>query len=91
MFIFKVEFTRGLVQELVRKIRHELNPSNHHTINDDYLFSHLIDELLLFDKELCNLHFYPDPYPKCITVVQEESVLCRWRNLEKQCKFSCND
>lgn len=87
-FLSKVELTRGLVQELVKKLRHELNPTNHPTINDDYLFSHLIDELLLFDKELCILHSYPDLYPRCIAVVQDECVLCRWRNVEKQCELT---
>ena len=85
-----MEFIRGLLQELMKKLRHELNPSNHPnnkcTIDDDYLLSHLIDELLLFDKEIRTIHSYSPLYPACIMVLLDERILCRWLNLEKQCK-----
>lgn len=80
-----------MLQEIVDKIHHELTPANHPhnqcVLDDDYLMSHLIDELLLFEREIHVIHSYPLLYPSCIIVLQEERPLCRWLNLEKQCKI----
>jgi hypothetical protein len=84
----KVEFMRGLLQEVVSKVTYELTPSNHpHNngiLDDDFLTSHLIDELLIFEKELRTIHHYPQSYPTALCVLLEEIPLCRWLNLEKQ-------
>lgn len=84
----KVEFIRGLLQEIVQKLRHDLDPAHHSQgqclLDDDYLTSHLIDELLLFEKELHEVHHYPLLYPSVIVVLQDEVPLCRWLNLERQ-------
>ena len=73
------------------KLRYELNPSSltegeRFIIDDDYLLSHLIDEILLFDNELTNIHGYPKLYDTAVGVLLEEGPLCRWLNLEKHCK-----
>ena len=78
---------------MVAKLRYELNPSSlleeeRFIIDDDYLMSHLIDEILLFDNELRNIHGYPKPYDSAIVVLLEEGPLCRWLNLEKHCKWA---
>ena len=77
---------------MVAKLRYELNPSSlpeaeRFIIDDDYLMSHLIDEILLFDNELKTIHNYPKPYDSAIVVLLEEGPLCRWLNLEKHCKW----
>lgn len=76
---------------MVAKLRYELNPSSlsdeeRFIIDDDYLMSHLIDEILLFDNELRNVHGYPKLFESAVVVLLEEGPLCRWLNLEKHCK-----
>ena len=87
-----MEFIRGLLQEVVKKIQFELNPVHHPDskciIDDNYLMSHLIDEILVFDREVRAIHGYPSQYPGAINVLLEEGPLCRWINLEKQCRYN---
>lgn len=78
---------------MIAKLRYELHPSSHPegercVLDDDYLMSHLIDEILLFDNELRHIHGYPKPYESTVVVLLEEGPLCRWLNLEKHCKES---
>ena len=61
--------------------------SNQSLIDDDYLMSHLVDELLLFEQELRNVHCYPAILPSCVEGLLQEAPLCRWLNLEKQCVY----
>lgn len=81
-----MEFIRGLLQEIVSKLKLELKPDSL-LLDDNYLFSHLVDELLHFEHELHTIHDYPSLYPSTLTVLLEEGPLCHWLNLERQCKY----
>ena len=52
-------------------------------VDDDVLFAHLIDETMVFDKELENSNL--DLETNCIKVLLEEPYLKQWIDLEKKC------
>ena len=51
-------------------------------IDDDVLFAHLIDETMIFDKELQAINNGPEM--NCIKVLLEEPYLKQWIDLEKK-------
>lgn len=56
-------------------------------IDDDNAFSHFIDELLLFDKELYMVHNYRSIEHGCLHVLTAGVCLQRWVELERKCKY----
>ncbi len=77
-----MEFIRGLLQEVEAKLLHDLPE----LVYDELLMSHLIDELLLFERELRTVLLYPKPLPSPLTVLLREVPLHKWLELEKSCK-----
>lgn len=55
---------------------------------DDTLFCHLVDEVLLFERELYSVHGYLSSFPSCMHILSEESCFQRWLTVEKKCKIS---
>ena len=56
-------------------------------IDDDNLYSHMIDEILLFNKELHMAHNYQSTEHSCLHVLTTDACLQRWVELEKNCKY----
>lgn len=55
---------------------------------EDTLFCHLVEEVLLFEKELRSNHSYPAVLPGLLHLLLEDSVLQKWLTVEKKSKFS---
>lgn len=81
-FLFQTEFIAGLLKVVVQKLEHSIPQ----IIDDDILFSHFIDELLLFNKELGVAHNYHSTEHGCLHVLTTDSCLARWLELERNCK-----
>ena len=79
----QTELTRGLVIIVMEKIIHDLPEQAYEEAN----FSHLIDEVLLFDSELRNTYFYPPILPGCLDVLCLPEALTKWLIIEKKCKL----
>ena len=82
IIIFQSEFICGLLKVVVEKMEHSI-PT---IIDDDNAFSHFIDELLLFDKELYMVHNYRSIEHGCLHVLTSDACLQRWVELERKCK-----
>lgn len=78
----RLEFIRGLVQLTVEKLCNDIDD----IIQDDHLFSHLIDETLSFERELCETLGYPSSYCSAITILTQAKYLTKWLAIEEQCK-----
>lgn len=55
---------------------------------EDTLFCHLVEEVLLFEKELRSNQSYPAVLPGLLHLLLEDSVLQKWLTVEKKSKFS---
>lgn len=53
---------------------------------DDNLFCHLVDEVLLFERELHSVHGYPSTFASCMHILSEETCFQRWLTVERKCK-----
>lgn len=69
---------------MVEKLEHSIPK----IIDDDNAFSHFIDELLLFDKELYMVHNYRSIEHGCLHVLTTDACLQRWVELERKCKYN---
>ncbi|GFR73909.1 RAD50-interacting protein 1-like [Elysia marginata] len=76
----RTELTRGLVIVVMEKIIHDLPELAYEEAN----FSHLIDEVLLFDSELRNTYLYPPILPGCLDVLCLPDALTKWLIIEKK-------
>ena len=56
-------------------------------LEDDVIFSHFVDETLLFDQELRYVYNYLPPNNVCLKVLSQKQCFKRWVTLEKRCKF----
>lgn len=54
---------------------------------DDNLFCHLVDEVLLFERELHAVHGYLSSFPSCMHILSEETCFQRWLTVERKCKM----
>ena len=79
----QMEFICGLLKVVVQKLEHSIPQ----IIDDDILFSHFIDELLLFNKELHMTHNYHSTESGCLHVLTTEACLERWVELERNCEY----
>ena len=82
LLFFQSEFICGLLKVVVEKLEHSIPK----IIDDDNAFSHFIDELLLFDKELYMVHNYRSTEHGCLHVLTSDACLQRWVELERKCK-----
>jgi len=76
----KTELTRGLVMLVMEKIAHDLPD----LVYEEDHFSHLIDEVLLFDSEIRNTYSYPPVLPGCLDVLCLPEALSKWLLVEKK-------
>ena len=56
-------------------------------LDDETMFSHFVDETLLFDKELHTLYHYSSYDHSCLRVLTQSQCLDRWLELEKKCEL----
>eukprot|EP00112_Aurelia_sp_Birch-Aquarium-sp1_P009117 Seg2024.4 transcript_id=Seg2024.4/GoldUCD/mRNA.D3Y31 product="RAD50-interacting protein 1" protein_id=Seg2024.4/GoldUCD/D3Y31 len=74
------EFIQALLQTCMEKIKVSLAQIS----GNESLFSHLIDETLLFDKELRSMFDYPALLPGCTSVLMTQPYLDHWLELEEK-------
>ena len=79
----KVEFSRALVMLILEKLATDI-PC---LLYDDNLFCHLVDEVLLFERELHSVHGYLSSFPSCMHILSEETYFQRWLTVERKCKM----
>ena len=77
-----MEFIRGLVVLAMDKLLNDIP----NMLYDEHIFSHMIDEVLSFDKELKNSYGYPDNQPGCLHVLTQDNCFDKWLRVEKKCK-----
>ncbi|KAK2514564.1 Rint1 [Columba guinea] len=75
-----LEFSRGLVMLILEKLAADI-PC---LLYDDTLFCHLVDEVLLFERELYSVHGYLSSFPSCMHILSEESCFQRWLTVERK-------
>ncbi|NXC13588.1 RINT1 protein, partial [Corythaeola cristata] len=75
-----LDFSRGLVTLILEKLAADI-PC---LLYDDTLFCHLVDEVLLFERELYSVHGYLSSLPSCMHILSEESCFQRWLTVEKK-------
>nr|KAG5713929.1 hypothetical protein BaRGS_024556 [Batillaria attramentaria] len=76
----KTEFMRGMVMLVMEKLAHDLPE----LLYDDVIFSHTVDEVLLFDRELRSTHGYPPTLPGCLDLLTTPEALSKWLAVEKK-------
>ncbi|XP_034375632.1 RAD50-interacting protein 1 isoform X2 [Arvicanthis niloticus] len=76
----RLEFSRGLVTLILEKLASDI-PC---LLYDDSLFCHLVDEVLLFERELHSVHGYPSTYASCMHILSEETCFQRWLTVERK-------
>uniref|UniRef100_A0A8C5L1Y2 RAD50-interacting protein 1 n=1 Tax=Jaculus jaculus TaxID=51337 RepID=A0A8C5L1Y2_JACJA len=76
----RLEFSRGLLMLVLEKLSNDI-PC---LLYDDSLFCHLVDEVLLFERELHSVHGYPDTFANCMHILSEETCFQRWLTVERK-------
>ncbi|XP_021109591.1 RAD50-interacting protein 1 isoform X1 [Heterocephalus glaber] len=76
----RLEFSRGLMMLVLEKLASDI-PC---LLYDDNLFCHLVDEVLLFDRELHSAHSYPGTFANCMHILSEETCFQRWLTVERK-------
>ncbi|XP_036912949.1 RAD50-interacting protein 1 isoform X1 [Sturnira hondurensis] len=76
----RLEFSRGLVMLVLEKLAADI-PC---LLYDDNLFCHLVDEVLLFERELHSVHGYPGTFANCMHILSEETCFQRWLTVERK-------
>ncbi|KAF6086738.1 RAD50 interactor 1 [Phyllostomus discolor] len=76
----RLEFSRGLVILVLEKLAADI-PC---LLYDDNLFCHLVDEVLLFERELHSVHGYPGTFANCMHILSEETCFQRWLTVERK-------
>ena len=54
---------------------------------DEHQFSHLVDEAILFDREIRASYGYSSAYPGSLHVLTEGDAFQKWLLIEKKCEF----
>lgn len=75
-----LEFSRGLMMLVLEKLAADI-PC---LLYDDNLFCHLVDEVLLFERELHSVHGYPGTFANCMHILSEETCFQRWLTVERK-------
>uniref|UniRef100_A0A8C9J3P0 RAD50-interacting protein 1 n=1 Tax=Piliocolobus tephrosceles TaxID=591936 RepID=A0A8C9J3P0_9PRIM len=76
----RLEFSRGLMMLVLEKLATDI-PC---LLYDDNLFCHLVDEVLLFERELHSVHGYPGAFASCMHILSEETCFQRWLTVERK-------
>uniref|UniRef100_A0A8C6S112 RAD50-interacting protein 1 n=1 Tax=Nannospalax galili TaxID=1026970 RepID=A0A8C6S112_NANGA len=76
----RLEFSRGLMMLVLEKLASDI-PC---LLYDDNLFCHLVDEVLLFERELHSVHSYPGTFASCMHILSEETCFQRWLTVERK-------
>ncbi|XP_078275796.1 RAD50-interacting protein 1 isoform X5 [Rhinoraja longicauda] len=76
----RLEFSRGLVMLVLEKMSADVP----RLLYDDNLFCHMVDEILLFEKELHNAHGYINSLPNCMHILSEETCFQKWLTVERK-------
>ncbi|XP_028933871.1 RAD50-interacting protein 1 [Ornithorhynchus anatinus] len=76
----RLEFSRALMMLVLEKLAADI-PC---VLYDDNLFCHLVDEVLLFERELHSAHGYLSTLPGCMHILSEESCFQRWLTVERK-------
>nr|XP_004652940.2 RAD50-interacting protein 1 isoform X1 [Jaculus jaculus] len=76
----RLEFSQGLLMLVLEKLSNDI-PC---LLYDDSLFCHLVDEVLLFERELHSVHGYPDTFANCMHILSEETCFQRWLTVERK-------
>ena len=76
-----MEFIRGMVILVTDKMKTDLKD----IMNDEHIFSHLIDEVILFDRDLQGSHGYPHVLPSCLDVLTAGEAFNGWILIEEKC------
>ncbi|XP_052576279.1 RAD50-interacting protein 1 isoform X5 [Peromyscus californicus insignis] len=76
----RLEFSRGLMMLILEKLASDI-PC---LLYDDNLFCHLVDEVLLFERELHSVHGYPSTFASCMHILSEETCFQRWLTVERK-------
>ncbi|XP_026532983.1 RAD50-interacting protein 1 isoform X1 [Notechis scutatus] len=76
----RLEFSRALVMLILEKLDAEIPCM----LYDDNLFCHLVDEILLFERELHGIHGYLGSLPSCLHILSEETYFQRWLTVERK-------
>uniref|UniRef100_A0A8C7E6E2 RAD50-interacting protein 1 n=1 Tax=Naja naja TaxID=35670 RepID=A0A8C7E6E2_NAJNA len=76
----RLEFSRALVMLILEKLDAEIPCM----LYDDNLFCHLVDEILLFERELHSVHGYLGSLPSCMHILSEEAYFQRWLTVERK-------
>ncbi|XP_058510956.1 RAD50-interacting protein 1 [Ochotona princeps] len=76
----RLEFSRGLLLLVLEKLAADI-PC---LLYDDSLFCHLVDEVLLFERELHSVHGYPGTFASCLHILSEETCFQRWLTVERK-------
>ncbi|XP_025106000.1 RAD50-interacting protein 1-like [Pomacea canaliculata] len=74
------EFMRGMVMLVMEKLADDLP----RLLYNDVVFSHTVDEVLLFDRELRSTHGYPPTLPGCLDLLTTPEALSKWLAVEKK-------
>ncbi|XP_028395357.1 RAD50-interacting protein 1-like [Dendronephthya gigantea] len=75
----QAQFCEGLLQLVVDK----MDKSIPLVLNDEALFSHFVDETLLFDQELRNTYDLSQVNSNCLDVLVKQPCFAKWVALEK--------
>nr|XP_033813801.1 RAD50-interacting protein 1 isoform X5 [Geotrypetes seraphini] len=76
----RLEFSRGLMTLVLEKLATDI-PC---LLYDDALFCHLVDEILLFERELLSVHGYLSSLPNCMHILSEETAFQKWLTVERK-------
>ncbi|XP_069764377.1 RAD50-interacting protein 1 isoform X3 [Narcine bancroftii] len=76
----KLEFSRGLVMLVLEKMSADIP----RLLYDESLFCHVVDEILLFEKELHGAHGYLNSLPNCMHILSEETCFQKWLTVERK-------
>uniref|UniRef100_A0AC34RHG4 RAD50-interacting protein 1 n=1 Tax=Panagrolaimus sp. JU765 TaxID=591449 RepID=A0AC34RHG4_9BILA len=75
------EFIESLVRLASEKVH--LMLSKPKFVNDYRLLSHLVDETVIFEKELSDVYLYPESSPHVISELCQDDVLQHWMRMEE--------
>ena len=81
--LISLHIQNEFLEILLELCEEKLQKTTQKCVHNDVLFAHLIDETMIFDKELQTFHH--DPEMNCIRILLEEPYLKQWIDLEKKC------
>uniref|UniRef100_A0A8D3CY81 RAD50-interacting protein 1 n=1 Tax=Scophthalmus maximus TaxID=52904 RepID=A0A8D3CY81_SCOMX len=76
----RVELCRGLLSLVQEKVASDAS----RLLYDDVLLSHLVEEVLQFEKELRSNQSYPAVLPGLLHLLLEDAVLQKWLTVERK-------